>query len=64
MKIFSDEFANFVKRISICLWKGHQKGNWTEVYWAVAHSAGYKSRFCEVCHQELETPRNKKFVTN
>jgi len=59
MKIFSDEFTDFLKRTLICFWRGHKRGKWIEVYWAVAHSAGYKSRFCEICHKELETTRRK-----
>jgi hypothetical protein len=59
MKIFTDEFSNFVKQILICSWRGHKKGKLIEVYWAMAHSAGYKSRFCEICHKELETTRRK-----
>lgn len=59
MKIFSDEFENFLKRTFICSMVGHKRGKWVEVYWAIAHSAGYQSRFCEVCRKELETTRNK-----
>lgn len=59
MKIFTDDFTDFLKQTLICSWKGHQKGKWIEVYWALAHSAGYKARFCEVCHKELETTKEK-----
>jgi len=59
MKIFSDEFIGFLKQTLICSWKGHRKGGWVEVYWAPAHSIGYQSRFCEVCHKELETTGEK-----
>jgi len=57
MRIFSDEFTNFIKQILVCSIRGHKKGPWQEVYWAIAHSAGYKSRFCEICNKELETTR-------
>jgi len=57
MKIFADEFVNFIKQAFLCSWRGHKKGKWVEVYWALAHSAGYQSRFCEVCHKEIETTR-------
>lgn len=60
MKIFTDEFVNFLKRTFWCSWRGHKKGKWVEVYWAVAHSAGYKSRFCEICHKALETTKEKR----
>ena len=60
MKIFSQEFINFLSQTLLCSWRGHKKGKWAEVYWAVAHSAGYKSRFCEICNKELETTRKRK----
>lgn len=59
MKILSREFKNFLKRTFICSFLGHKKGGWVEVYWAPAHSAGYKSIFCEICNEELETTRAK-----
>lgn len=59
MQIFTDEFKNFVKKTLICSWRGHKKGKWVEVYWAIAHSAGYQSKFCKVCNKELETTRKK-----
>lgn len=59
MKIFTDEFKNFLKEYLICSWYGHKKGKWSEVYWALAHSAGYQSRFCLVCNKELESNKNK-----
>lgn len=58
MKIFTDEFTNFLKRGLICSWNGHRKGKWVDVYWAPGHSSGYQSRFCEICRKEMET--NKK----
>lgn len=63
MKIFTDEFKNFLKQTFICSLAGHKKGKWIEVYWAIAHSAGYKSRFCQVCYKELETTRSDKLYT-
>lgn len=59
MKIFTDEFINFLKRTFICSLASHKKGRWVEIYWALGHSAGYKSKFCEICNKELETTRTK-----
>ena len=59
MKILTDEFTNFLKQTFICSFFGHKKGEWVEVYWAPAHSAGYQSRFCQVCNKELETTRTE-----
>lgn len=59
MKIFTDDFINFLKRTFICSLTGHKKGGLMEVHWALGHSAGYKSKFCEICNKELETTRNK-----
>ncbi|OGK25131.1 hypothetical protein A3A46_02315 [Candidatus Roizmanbacteria bacterium RIFCSPLOWO2_01_FULL_37_13] len=59
MKIFTDEFINFLKQSLICSWRGHRKGKWMEVWWAPAHSTGYKSKFCNICNKELETTREK-----
>lgn len=59
MKIFTDEFTNFIKQSILCSWRGHKKSRWMEVWWAPAHSAGYQSRFCLVCRKELETTREK-----
>ena len=57
MKIFSDEFINFLRQKTICSWRGHKKSKLVEVYWAPGHSSGYRSKFCETCNEELETTR-------
>ena len=62
MKIFADEFVSIAKRILICSWMGHKKGGWGKVYWAVAHSAGYKAKYCKFCHQQLETTKKPKYM--
>ncbi len=62
MKIFSHEFESLVKSVLICSWRGHKKGKWREVYWAVAHSAGYKARYCEFCNLQLETTKKPKWA--
>lgn len=59
MQIFTDEFKNFIKASLICSWRGHRKDKWVDVYWALTHSSGYQSRFCEVCNKELETTRKQ-----
>lgn len=35
-----------------------------EVYWAAAHSTGYKARYCEFCHQQLETTKKPKWMND
>lgn len=64
MKIFDQEFINFLKQTFLCSWKGHKKGKWTEVYWGLGHSAGYQSRFCETCNKELQTTKKSKILKN
>ncbi|MBI4067447.1 hypothetical protein HY407_03615 [Candidatus Gottesmanbacteria bacterium] len=63
MKIFTDEFINFLKRDLICSWRGHHKSKWVDVYWAPAHATGYQSRFCDICRKELETNRKRIIPT-
>ena len=61
MQIFTNEFKNFLKRTLICSWRGHEKREWVEVYWAIGHSAGYRARFCDTCHKELETRKIRHY---
>jgi len=58
MKIFADEFKNFLKEIFICGIGGHVPTDWIEEWWAIAHPTGYQVKRCIVCNKLLERRPN------
>lgn len=53
MKVFADEFVNFLKSF-ICFFLGHRKSAWLQEWWAPGHSTGRVVRVCERCGKNME----------
>lgn len=53
MKIFADEFINWIKKNTICRLKGHKASDWTQEHWAIAHATGFEIKYCLRCNIEL-----------
>ena len=59
MKIFTDEFKNYLKSF-ICKFKGHIASDWMEEQWAPGHSTGRKVKVCLRCNKNMDsTPTGK-----
>lgn len=54
MKIFADEFINWIKQNTVCKFQGHKSSKWMKECWAIAHYTGFEVRRCERCNKELE----------
>lgn len=53
MKIFTDDFKNFLKRNFVCRFLGHVSSDWMDEWWAIAHSTGYQVKMCKRCNMHL-----------
>ena len=54
MKIFADEFINWLNSKTICRLKGHKPSKWMPYHWAIGHSSGFEIKICLRCNKELD----------
>lgn len=54
MKILTDEFKHWLKKILICSWLKHQESEWMEEWWALGHGTGNLVKRCLRCNELLD----------
>jgi hypothetical protein len=56
VKVFTNEFKNWLKRVFVCSWIGHKRGEYLKVFSSefVFQYLGYEQCSCTRCRKELD----------
>jgi len=54
MKIFSNEFKNYLKSFICVFLGGHKVSEWMQQMWAPGHFSGTRVRLCNRCNKILQ----------